>query len=258
MAGIYTVPVEQQWVSRIHLAAEAAKASGARICFSSGFDSIPFDLGVLMLQKHAVDTHGSPAPRVRGRMRAMQGTFSGGTAASLGATMKKAATNPGIIGVLRDPFALTPGFEGPDQPSGMVPRYEEDLGNWSAPFIMAAINVRNVHRSNMLMGYAYGENFRYSEMMAAPNGPGAYIASAGLGALTGALAFPPTRALMKGAVLPKPGEGPNRQQRETGYYKVLFIAKIEGGETVSAIVKGDRDPGYGSTSKLIAESALHR
>ena len=129
---------------------DAAKESGARICFSSGFDSIPFDLGVLMLQKEAKERHGSPAPRVKGRVRAMKGTFSGGTAASLGATMKAAVRNPGVVTVLRDPFALTPGFEGPEQPSGMVPHYEEELGKWAAPFVMAAINTKNVHRTNFL------------------------------------------------------------------------------------------------------------
>ena len=143
----------------------AAEKSGARICFSSGFDSIPFDLGVMMTQKACIDKFGKPAPRIRGRVRAMQGTFSGGTAASLGATMKAAAKNVSIINVLRNPFALTPGFEGPDQPSGMIPSYEDDLGKWSAPFVMAPINTKNVHRTNFLLGHAYGRDFVYDEMI---------------------------------------------------------------------------------------------
>ena len=100
---------------------ETAKSTGARISFSSGFDSIPFDLGVLMLQKEAIKRFGKPAPRVKGRVRAMQGTFSGGTAASLTETMKAVAKNPKLALLLTDPFALTPSFEGPDQHNGMIP-----------------------------------------------------------------------------------------------------------------------------------------
>ena len=107
---------------------DLAKASGARICFSSGFDSIPFDLGVLMLQKHARERFGKPAPRVKGRVRAMQGTFSGGTAASLTETMKSIAKNPKLIPILQSPFGLTPGFEGPDQPNGLIPQYDDASG----------------------------------------------------------------------------------------------------------------------------------
>ena len=157
---------EPGWMrDQIDLHHEAARASGARICFSSGFDSIPFDLGVLMLQQEAVKRFGKPAPRVRGRVRSMKGTFSGGTAASLTATVKAVARNPSLAKVLASPFALTPGFEGPDQPTGMIPRYEDDLDRWAAPFIMATINVKNVHRTNFLLGHPYGADFRYDEMM---------------------------------------------------------------------------------------------
>jgi short subunit dehydrogenase-like uncharacterized protein len=106
----------------------AAKASGARIVFSAGFDSIPFDLGVLMLQKHCVATFGAPAPRVKGRVRAMKGTFSGGTAASLKATMAAAAKDPAVIGYLTNPFSLSADFAGPPQPAGNKPEYDESLG----------------------------------------------------------------------------------------------------------------------------------
>ena len=123
-----------------------------------GFDSIPFDLGVYMLQKEATEKFGKPAPRVKGRVRAMAGTFSGGTAASLTATMKSVAKNPKLIPILQSPFGLTPGFEGPDQPMGLVPEYDETIGKWAAPFIMATINTKNVHRTNFLLGHPYGED----------------------------------------------------------------------------------------------------
>ncbi len=225
----------------------AAEASGARICFSSGFDSIPFDLGVLMTQKAAIAQFGGPAPRVRGRVRAMQGTFSGGTAASLGATMKAAAKNPSLINVLRNPFALTPGFEGPDQPSGMIPAHEDDLGKWAAPFVMAPINTKNVHRTNFLLGHPYGSDFKYDEMMLTSPG------DAGKAAANAAL------EMMKnpfGAKPPKPGEGPTKQERENGFYDVVFVAEMPDGARLQYSVKGRYDPGYGSTSRMLAETGI--
>jgi short subunit dehydrogenase-like uncharacterized protein len=225
----------------------AAQASGARICFSSGFDSIPFDLGVMMTQKAAVERFGHPAPRIRGRVRAMQGTFSGGTAASLGATMKAAARSPSLINVLRNPFALTPGFEGPDQPSGMIPSHEEDLGKWSAPFVMAPINTKNVHRTNFLLGHPYGADFKYDEMMLTSPG------EAGKAAGKAALEF------MKnpfGAKPPKPGEGPTKEERENGFYDVVFVADMADGQRLQYGVKGRFDPGYGSTCRMLSETGI--
>ncbi len=226
---------------------EAAKASGARICFSSGFDSIPFDLGVMMTQKAAKEKFGKPAPKIRGRVRAMAGTFSGGTAASLGATMKAAARKPAILNVLRDPFALAPGFDGPSQPSGMMPAFEKDLDKWAAPFVMAPINTKNVHRTNFLLGHPYGEDFVYDEMMlTSPGEAGKAAANA-------------VAEMMKnpfGAKPPKPGEGPSKEERENGHYDVLFVADMPDGESLHYGVKGKYDPGYGSTSRMISETGI--
>ena len=149
---------------------EAAKLSGARIVHSCGFDSIPFDLGVYLLQQHAIEKTGEPIATVKGRVRAMNGTFSGGTIASMRATMASAKANPAIIQVLTNPFALTEGFTGPEQPAGMAPQYDEELQSWSAPFIMAPINTKNIHRSNFLMAHRYGEDFRYDEMLLTGDG----------------------------------------------------------------------------------------
>jgi len=224
-----------------------AQETGARIVFSCGFDSIPFDLGVLTLQEAAQARFGRPAPRVKGRVRKMQGTFSGGTAASLKATLAAAAKNPGLIATLTSPFGLTPGFKGPTQPTGMIPEYDSALGAWVAPFIMATINTKNVHRTNLLLGHSYGADFVYDEMMVAP----------GLGDIGKAAA----EAMAKmnpfaGEGGPKPGEGPSKEEREAGFYDILFIGEMPGGERIDAVVTGDKDPGYGSTSKMIAESAL--
>ncbi len=225
----------------------AAKASGARIAFSSGFDSIPFDLGVFMLQQEAVKQHGGPAPRVKGRVRAMAGTFSGGTAASLTATMKSIVKKPSLIPILQSPFGLTPGFDGPSQPMGLIPEYDSALGKWAAPFIMATINTKNVHRTNFLLGHPYGADFKYDEMML--TGPGEL----------GEKAAKAVGEMLKnpfGAKPPAPGEGPTPEERENGHYDVLFIGEYPDGKSIRYGVKGRYDPGYGSTSRMIAETGI--
>ena len=225
---------------------DAAKASGARIVFSAGFDSIPFDLGVLMLQKHCIEKFGAPAPRVKGRVRAMKGTFSGGTAASLKATMAAAGKDPAVIGYLTNPFSLSADFAGPPQPAGNKPEYDESLGSWATNFVMAPINTKNVHRTNHLLGHAYGADFVYDEMMlTGPGEQGEVIAK-----------HVASTPMMGGADDPKPGEGPTKEERDTGFYDVLFVAEYPDGRTARLSVKGDRDPGYGSTSKMISETAM--
>lgn len=223
-----------------------AQKSGARIVFSSGFDSIPFDLGVLMLQKHAREKFGAPAPRVKGRVRAMQGKFSGGTAASLKATMAAAAKDPAIIGYLTDPFSLAGGFKGPEQPRGDRPEYDETLGSWATSFVMAPINTKNVHRTNALLGHPYGTDFVYDEMML--TGPG----DMGEAAAKHIASTP----MIGTENDPKPGEGPTKEERDTGFYDILFVGEYPDGRRSMLSVKGDRDPGYGSTSKMIAETGI--
>jgi len=224
---------------------ETAKKSGARIVFSCGFDSVPFDLGVHFLQNAAKKKLGKPLSRIKGRVRAMKGTFSGGTLESFRLTMQAAAKNPELIKVLTNPFALTESFNGAKQPSGMAPIYDEDLSSWSAPFVMATINTKNIHRSNFLLAHEYGDNFVYDEMML--TGPGEKgEALAKMVAEDKSMANDPMQ----------PGEGPSKEERETGHYDVLFAGSNDSGERLMASVKGDKDPGYGSTSKMISESAV--
>ena len=225
----------------------AAKASGARIVFSCGFDSIPFDLGVWVAQQAAQKRFGRPAPRVKGRIRAMKGTFSGGTFASGKASMAAAAKDPSILRLTLDPFALAPGFAGPHQPNGMVPHYDDAVEAWVAPFMMAVINTKNVHRTNFLAGHPYGEDFQYDEMTIVP----------GLGEIGKAAAHALAKMNpMAADKPPAPGEGPSKHERDTGFYEIDFVAEMPSGERVTATVKGDKDPGYGSTSKMISEAAL--
>ena len=225
----------------------AAKASGARIVFSCGFDSVPFELGAFFVQEEAKRVFGAPASRVRGRVRDMRGTLSGGTAASAKATFDAVAKDLSLVALLKNPFALTPGFEGPKQPAGSKPFLEDDLHSWAAPFMMALINTRNVHRSNMLMGFPYGKDFVYDEMVL--TGPGEK------GEANAKLVMA-VNAGKTGPAAPKPGEGPSKEERENGGYDLLYVATAPDGRQVRAAVKGDRDPGYGSTSKMISECAI--
>lgn len=223
----------------------AAKASGARITFSCGFDSIPFDAGVYFLQEEAIKRFGKPLPRVKGRVRAMQGGASGGTIASLGETLKAVARNPKLGLLLKSSFALTPDFEGPRQPTGLIPEYDSVTGRWAAPFVMAPINMKNVHRTNYLLGHRWGKDFVYDEMMLTT------IGEAGK-AMAEAIAKSPA---FGGSAL-KPGEGPSKEERENGHYDIAFFGEDDAGNKLTAAVQGDLDPGYGSTSRMIAETAM--
>ena len=220
-----------------------AKQTGARIVFSCGFDSIPFDLGVLFVQEEVMSKLNKYAPSVRGRVRDMNGEFSGGTAASMKATMAALQSDPELLNVLVNPHALCEGFQGVQQDDDSKPVYDEELDTWVAPFFMAPINTKNIHRSNKLMNHIYGESFKYNEMWI--QGPGEEGKAAA--------EFISTMNPLGDA--PEPGEGPSRESRENGNYDVLFCADVDG-ETIKASVNGDMDPGYGSTSKMITESAL--
>ena len=230
---------EPNWMAEMIEAHDAAaKASGARILFSCGFDSIPFELGVHFTQGVAQERLGHAVPRIKGRVRSMRGGLSGGTAASGAATMAAIQKNPALGMLMFNPFALTPGFTGPAQPTGMDKHLDPDLGQEVGPFMMATINTKNVHRSNLLQGHAWGTDFTYDEMSVIVPGADAAFTSMG------------------GAGAPKPGEGPSKEDREAGFYDLLFIGIDADGRQVRGSVYGDKDPGYGSTSRIIAETAI--
>ena len=225
----------------------AAKKSGARIVFSCGFDSLPFELGFSSPSRKRRRAFGAPSARVKGRVREMTGTVSGGTAASMRAIIEATMKDLSLVSMLRDPFVLTPGFDGPKQPLGNRPVFDEDLKSWTAPFVMANINTRNVHRSNMLLGFPYGKDFVYDEMVV--TGPGEQGEAKAKKVMA-------ANNKLSGTDVPKPGEGPSKEERENGSYDLLFMAIAPDGRQVRAVVKGDRDPGYGSTSKMISECAI--
>ncbi|WP_137732295.1 saccharopine dehydrogenase family protein [Pseudaquabacterium pictum] len=252
---------EPLWMAQMIRKLQApAATSGARIVFSCGFDSVPFDLGVLFLQTEAQQRFGQPLQRVQGRVQRLRGGLSGGTAASMLATLEAIDGNPAAARLLADPFALTPGWHGPVQPDGGGAHQDRPGGAWSGPFVMAMINTKNVHRSNALRGHPWGRDFAYDERLVTGRGLGGRVAAELLAGGTRlqnlALAWSPARALIGRLALPQPGQGPSRRQREAGSYDLLFTGQTVDGRSLAATVHGDRDPGYGSTSRMLAEAAL--
>lgn len=253
---------EVQWVREmIDRHALAAQGSGARLVHCCGFDSIPSDLGCLLLQEAATQRFGAPCDEVRFLLRKARGGFSGGTIASLLNLVELARDDRELRRLLADPHALcSPDASrpaAPDDQRGV--RYDEQAGSWTAPFLMGPVNSRIVHRSNELLGGAYGRGFRYGECVT--TGPGlrgratAAVLSGGLKAFLIGAAIGPVRGFLERHFLPAPGEGPGPEEREAGFFDIRFIG-LRDGQRIDARVAGDRDPGYGATSRMLAECAI--
>ncbi len=255
---------EVQWVRRMIDTWDAtAQTQGARLLHCCGFDSIPSDLGCLYAQQVYRDRFGVPADQVKLFVHKVRGQFSGGTYASLLNALAEARSDPDARRVLGDPYGLNPGDRrsGPDGSDQRTPVYDEDMASWTAPFVMAPVNTRVVRRSNAISGYPYGEAFRYSESVLTGPGPGGWAKAAGMTAgLAGfiaAVATAPARQAIQRVFLPEPGEGPSREQRENGFFDLRLVARsADGDQRVTVKVTGDRDPGYGATSRMLGETAL--
>jgi len=250
---------EVQWMARvIPTYQSAAQASGARIVHTCGFDSVPFDMGNWYLQQVMFERHGVYATQVKARVGRNRGAASGGTIASILNMMEEATYDPSVRRAIADPYVLYPagtpaGRDGADQRGA---RYDGDFGQWTSPFIMAAINTRVVRRSNALLGFPWGADFRYDEATLNKSRGSALAVSVAGGAGLAMLALGPTRTLAQ-RYLPKPGEGPTREQREAGHYEVFFlgIAAQDRSRDTLVRVSGKLDPGYGSTSRMLGEAA---
>lgn len=248
---------EVQWMARMIAKYEAtAQKTGARIVHCCGFDSVPSDLGVQFLQKHAQQRFGQTCNNVRLRIKSMRGTLSGGTVASMLSKVDECLADPSVAKVMEDPFALCP-TAGVYQPDVKTAQYDAEAKSWVAPFIMAIINTRVVHRSNYLVGGLYGSDFRYDETMMTGSGISgsvkAVATATGLSLLDAALAWTPTRWLFE-RLGPKPGDGPSSEAQRAGFYDFIFFGRTADGQRVDVRVTGDRDPGYGSTSKMLGEA----
>lgn len=253
---------EVQWIRRMIGAYEAAaRKSGARIVHCCGFDSIPSDLGVHFLQQQARKRFGAPCTTVKMRVKAMRGGLSGGTAASMVNAVKEAVADPALRRELANPYAICPDGYAPGvrQPNVTSAEYDADFEAWVAPFVMAAINTRVVQRSNALSKQAYGEDFRYDEAMLMGHGLKGRAAAtgmtAGLGGFMVAAALPPTRWALERFALPAPGEGPSAEQQRKGFFDLRFLGTTADGRKLRVKVTGDRDPGYGSTAKMLGQAA---
>ncbi|MGB8331162.1 MAG: saccharopine dehydrogenase NADP-binding domain-containing protein [Polyangiales bacterium] len=238
---------------------EEAKNTGARIVHSCGYDSIPSDLGTLMVQEAFKQRHGKYASQVKMAAVDMRGAFSGGTIASMMNIVDEMKVNPNLRKLLGNPYALNPkGVRGPDQRDQTGVRFDKDFDMWTGPFIMASHNTRIVRRSHFLMGQPWGADFRYSEVVGTGKGPkGLSVAvsvAAGMLAFMASLAIPLSRPLVEKR-LPSPGEGPSAESRAKGRFKMQLIA-LGGGKSVRGVVADQRDPGYGSTAVMLSESAL--
>lgn len=240
---------------------EAAQEKGVRIVHCCGFDSIPSDLGTLALQDAVIARDGEPVDEVKFILLGGSGGFSGGTIASMVNLMEEAKDGD-VRRILGHPYSLNPEGErkGPDGSDQMGPAKDEVTGWWTGPFVMAAINTRIVRRSNALLGYRYGRDFRYSEVMRMGKGVkgavSATLLSGGFGAFYGLMAIGPARKALDKFVLPDPGEGPSREKIESGFFKILISGRKGDAEVARVTVSGKRDPGYGATSCMLAESAL--
>jgi short subunit dehydrogenase-like uncharacterized protein len=253
----------RQMIDRYH---HQAEESGARIVHFCGFDSIPSDLGTLMVQEKAREDWGATCKEVKFFLMGASGGFSGGTIESMANLMTEASEDPSIMKVLGDPYGLNPQDERSGSDGGVQtgPRYDEDIDRWTGPFFMAPVNEKVVRRSNALRGWEYGGDFRYAEASAFGDGVGGALAAGGFTAgsalFNGAMALGPTRRMLQKFVLPEPGEGPSRDAIENGYFKVTIVGKgvSEKGHPfrVEGTVAADRDPGYGATATMLGESAL--
>jgi short subunit dehydrogenase-like uncharacterized protein len=238
---------------------EEAKRTGARIVHCCGYDSIPSDLGTLMVQEAFMQRHGRYASEVKMAAGEMKGGMSGGSLSSVLNTVDELKENPSLRKVFGDPYALNPkGVRGPDKRDQNGVRFDKDFDMWTGPFVMASINTRVVRRSHALMGLPWGEGFRYSEVMTTGKGAAglsrAVSVAGGIMAFMAGIAFPITRPLIEKR-LPSPGEGPSKEVRDKGFFKTRLIA-LGDGQIVRGLVADQRDYGYGSTAVMLSEAAL--
>jgi len=254
---------EPQWIREmISKYEETAKNSGARIIHCCGFDSIPSDLGVYYLQQQAKAQFGEVCNYIKMGVKATKGGASGGTIASMLNMVKELVAKPSLRKVLANPYSLCPSDHAFSvrQRSNNRPVFDSDFNTWTALFVMAGINTKIVHRTNALSGNEYGSDFRYDEAMLMKKGFKAPLLSVGITtAIASFMALAtvkPTRMILEKFILPKPGDGPSPEAQKKGFFDLRFMGKTPNGNKMNVKVTGDRDPGYGSTAKVLAETGI--
>ena len=241
---------------------DTAKQSGARIVNSCGFDSIPSDLGAYFTQAKAEEKFGETCNVIHMRVKAAKGGISGGTIASMASIFEEAGEDKSRRKQVANPYLLNDDSNVPNvrQDNVSKPVYDSNHKRWLAPFVMATINTRIVHRTNQLLSYEYGRDFKYDEAMWMQDGVkgqlSSYAMSAGLLGFATAMMIKPSRELLSKHVLPKAGSGPSKDEQENGYFDIRHFGQTAKNDTITVKVTGDRDPGYGSTSRMISQAAL--
>ncbi len=241
---------------------QTARRSGARIVHSCGFDSIPSDIGMLLVHRAAEQDGAGELERATLVVRAMRGGLSGGTLASMKGMIEDRRHDPSLRRLMDDPYALSP--DRPAEPElgaerDLIALARDDLaGGWVGPFVMAPVNTRVVRRSNALLGWSYGRRLRYREVMGF-GGPLAPLlaggTAAGIGAVLAGMQFPPSRSLLD-RVLPSPGEGPSERTRDRGHFRIETLARTAQGARYRCRIEAEGDPGYKATAVMLGESAL--
>ena len=240
---------------------QSAENSGARIVHSCGFDSIPSDIGTFYIQNQAKQRFDRYLQNVHFSLIKSKGGVSGGTVHSMLNVIEEAVKNKKVRRLMGNPYSLNPdqNFKGVDKADQRSAKYNDDLSKWTAPFVMAAINTRIVRRSNALMNFRYTEDFSYTESMATGSGMKGHLTAtsiaAGLAVFTGVSITGVGRKLVS-KLLPSQGEGPEVDPENPGFYNIALLGETVDGHKLRAKLTGDADPGYGSTSKMLAESAV--
>ena len=248
---------EAQWIRKmIDLYHEEAIRNQVKIVNSCGYDSIPSDMGVYFINKNLSKKNLTIKMRVTGT----KGGYSGGTYASMQNIIKEASSDRDVRKSLTNPYGLNPVGEqsGHDKRDLSSVVYDKKIKSWIAPFLMAGINTKIVRRSNALSNYNYGKDFKYDEAVMTGKGIKGQLAGIMLSIPLILLAAKPGSILNKifSFFVPKPGQGPDKKERESGYFSSKFFVFDEHSNSSIFKVTGDRDPGYGSTSKMLAESAV--
>ncbi|MBF6163848.1 saccharopine dehydrogenase NADP-binding domain-containing protein [Streptomyces gardneri] len=248
---------------------EQAVATGARIVNSCGYDSIPSDLSVYQLYRRTVEDNAGELVDTT-LVASLKGGVSGGTIDSGRAMMEAVAADPAKGAVLSHPYSLSPdksmdpdvGRQS-DQALARASAIDPSLDGWVSTFVMAAHNTKIVRRTNGLLGWVYGKNFRYREVMSAGKSRVAPLVAAGVAG--GIVAGLTAGALLSRAaagrklldrVLPKPGTGPSEEARKSGWFTMKTFAHTTSGAKYVATFSGAGDPGYQATAVLLGESGL--
>ena len=240
-----------------------AKKNNCRIVHSCGFDSVPSDIGVLLLQMNSLKKFNKPCDEVNLYVRSIRGGLSGGTIDSMISIYDYMGSNPDHQKLLKSPFSLNPRDSiknNTRQPSLKSVKWDGDIQRWLCPFIMAGFNSKIVRRTNAITDHRYGIDFRYSEVSSFKKGLTGFLKAMvmfiGLVIIQISLKVRPLLWFLRKFFLPSPGEGPSREIRDNGFFKLDIIGSMDNIKKIRFTVTGEGDPGYSATAKMITESAL--